>query len=201
MAVLKKSKLGTDPKGSDPYDSPLDISKMIEGVESKPIIPAVEKPIMTTKPNLPAQRYDIPVEERLKEDLKISYKAKGVLDITFGGYGFLRQNYVLSPDPDIYVSTSQIRRFWLRRGDEVEGLARPPKEGERFHSLLLIKKINGVEMTEEESRTRKNFDQLTSLHPNKQIRLETDQDILSTRIIDLIAPIGFGQRALIVSQP
>lgn len=141
------------------------------------------------------------MNDKLKEDLKMSYEAKGILDITYGGYGFLRQDYAINPDRDIYVSTSQIRRFWLRKGDEVEGLARPAKEGERFHSMLLIKKINGVEITEEESRTRKQFDQLTSLHPNRQIVLETEQDILSTRITDLIAPIGFGQRALIVSQP
>ncbi|MEI6533284.1 MAG: transcription termination factor Rho [Candidatus Roizmanbacteria bacterium] len=141
------------------------------------------------------------IDDRLKEDLKISYPAKGILDVTFGGYGFLRQDYAINPNQDIYVSTSQIRRFWLRRGDEVEGLARPPKEGERFHSLLLIKKINGKEITEEESRQRKQFDALTSLHPNKQIVLETTPDILSTRIVDLIAPVGFGQRALIVSQP
>jgi transcription termination factor Rho len=80
-------------------------------------------------------------------------------------------------------------------------LARPPKEGERFHSLLLIKKINGVEMTEQQSMNRKDFEKLTSLHPNKQIKLETDPDITSMRIMDLISPIGFGQRALIVSQP
>jgi transcription termination factor Rho len=123
------------------------------------------------------------------------------LDITYTGYGFLRQNYEVNPNRDIYVSVSQIHRFWLRRGDEVEGLARPPKEGERFHSLLLIKKINGIEMTEEQSRNRKQFDGLTSIHPNRQIKLETEKDILSTRIIDLLAPIGFGQRALIVSQP
>ena len=198
MVVLKKSKIGTDPKGSDPYTPPLDVSKLIEGVESKPIVPVEDKPLMTVKPNLPrqtGQRYDVPVEERLKEDLKISYQAKGILDITFGGYGFLRQNYVLSPDQDIYVSTSQIRRFWLRRGDEVEGLARPPKAGERFHSLLLIKKINGIEMTEEQSAKRKDFEKLTALHPNKQMKMETTKDVLSTRIIDLIAPVGFGQRA------
>jgi transcription termination factor Rho len=140
-------------------------------------------------------------DARLKEDLKISYEAKGVLDITFGGYGFLRKDYAINPDKDIYVSTSQIRRFWLRKGDEVEGLARPAKEGERFHSMLLIKKINGQEITEEQSRERKDFDQLTSLHPDKQIKMETEKDVLSTRIMDLIAPIGFGQRALIVSQP
>ena len=177
----------------------LDVSSLIEKVEEKPIVPAEEKPIVPVKSTSTSR--EVPLEERLKEDLKISYEAKGILDITFGGYGFLRQDYVLSPDRDIYVSTSQIRRFWLRRGDEVEGLARPPKEGERFHSLLLIKKINGDEMTEESSSKRKNFDQLTSLHPNKQIKLETKKDVLSTRIIDLISPVGFGQRALIVSQP
>jgi transcription termination factor Rho len=119
-------------------DSPIDVSSMIEGIEEKPIVVKEEKPVVPTPTY--RSRQEVPLEERLKEDLKISYEAKGVLDITFGGYGFLRQDYVLSPDKDIYVSTSQIRRFWLRRGDEVEGLARPPKEGERFHSLLLIKK-------------------------------------------------------------
>lgn len=186
-------------KKKDVEDKPLDVSSLISKVEEKPIVAVEEKPIEKVE-SRPVGR-EVPLEERLKEDLKISYEAKGVLDITFGGYGFLRKNYVLSPDADIYVSTSQIRRFWLRRGDEVEGLARPPKEGERFHSLLLIKKINGVEMTEEQSAKRKSFDQLTSLHPNKQIKMETDKDTLSTRIIDLVSPIGFGQRALIVSQP
>lgn len=168
-------------------DQVIDVSSLIEPVEEKPIVPAAEAG--------PA------LEERLKEDLKISYPAKGILDITFGGYGFLRHDYVLDPAKDIYVSTSQIHRFWLRRGDEIEGLARPPKEGERFHSLLLIKKINGKELTEEESRKRPEFEKLTSLHPNKQIKLETEPEILTTRMIDLISPIGFGQRALIVSQP
>ncbi|KKP71861.1 MAG: Transcription termination factor Rho [Candidatus Roizmanbacteria bacterium GW2011_GWA2_35_19] len=193
----------------------IDVSSLIEKIESRPIVPANAselvgdtkvKAAIVEKPKAEVTKYTkqsepAPLEERLKEDLKISYTAKGVLDITYGGYGFLRQDYVLSPDRDIYVSTSQIRRFWLRRGDEVEGLARPPKEGERFHSLLLIKKINGSEMTEEQSSKRNDFDKLTSLHPNKIIKLETDKDTLSTRIIDLVAPIGFGQRALIVSQP
>lgn len=195
-------------KTTDKEDKPLDVSVLIDKVEEKPIVPAEEKPIEKVVASAPPppiravrENKDVPLEERLKEDLKISYEAKGILDITYGGYGFLRQNYVLSPDADIYVSTSQIRRFWLRRGDEVEGLARPPKEGERFHSLLLIKKINGEVLTEEQSAKRKNFDQLTSLHPNKQIKLETKKEVMSARIIDLISPIGFGQRALIVSQP
>jgi len=183
----KKTKVSTEM----PLEKPLDVSSMIEGYEEKPITPITETP----------QAQEEAINEKLAEDLKISYEAKGVLDITYTGYGFLRQNYEVNPNRDIYVSVSQIHRFWLRRGDKVEGLARPPKEGERFNSLLLIKKINGVEMTEEQSRTRKQFDQLTSIHPNRQIKLETEKDILSTRIIDLLAPIGFGQRALIVSQP
>jgi len=95
------------------------------------------------------------LNEKLAEDLKISYPTKGILDITQAGYGFLRQDYEVNPQRDVYVSVSQIRRFWLRRSDEIEGLARPPKEGERFHSLLLIKKINGLEQTEEQSRGRR----------------------------------------------
>lgn len=187
-------------------DDAVDVSSMLENYESKPIMVPDDfsppKQVAAVQSTAPAPIVeDAPVEDRLKEDLKMSYPAKGVLDVTFGGYGFLRQDYVINPNSDIYVSTSQIRRFWLRRGDEVEGLARPPKEGERFHSLLLIQKINGVEMNETESAKRKQFDQLTSLHPDKQIKLETEKDILSTRITDLIAPIGFGQRGLIVSQP
>lgn len=197
---------------TDQKDEVLDVSTMLDGYEEQPIKPIqiddkVEKPSETKssqdEPTI-AQRGDRQetyVEDRLKEDLKLSYTAEGVLDVTVGGYGFLRQDYVLNPTKDIYVSTSQIRRFWLRRGDMVEGLARPPKEGERFHSLLLIKKINGVELTEEQSKNRNQFDKLTSLHPNRQIKLETKTDVVSMRIIDLISPIGFGQRALIVSQP
>jgi len=172
-------------------EKPLDVSSMIENYEEKPIAPIDETP----------QIQEEAINEKLAEDLKISYEAKGILDITYAGYGFLRQNYEVNPNRDIYVSVSQIHRFWLRRGDEVEGLARPPKEGERFHSLLLIKKINNRKMNEEESRQRKEFEKLTSLHPNRQIKLETEPEILTTRIIDLISPIGFGQRALIVSQP
>ena len=189
MTTTKNKKIDTASYVS--LEKPLDVSSMIEDYEEKPIAPIEETP----------QTQEESLNEKLAEDLKISYPAKGILDITYAGYGFLRQNYEVNPNRDIYVSVSQIHRFWLRRGDEVEGLARPPKEGERFHSLLLIKKINGIEMSEEQSRARKQFEELTSIHPNRQIKLETEKDILSTRIIDLLAPIGFGQRALIVSQP
>ncbi len=179
----------------------IDVSSLIEKVEEKPIVPLEEEEKEIVMVEQQKETEEIPLEEKLKEDLKISYPTSGILDITYNGYGFLRKDYTINPEVDIYVSASQIRRFWLRRGDEVEGLARPPKEGERFHSLLLIKKINEIEMNEEQSAKRKSFDQLTSLHPNRQIKLETSSEVLSTRIIDLISPIGFGQRALIVSQP
>ena len=134
-------------------EEPIDMAKMLDTKEEKTIdvkeVKLKEEPRTTYR--------EQPLEEKLKEDLKISYLSSGVLDITTGGYGFLRHDYSINPMRDIYVSTSQIRRFWLRRGDVIEGLARPPKEGERFHSLLLIKKINGVEMNEEQSRNRKYF--------------------------------------------
>lgn len=193
-------------KNSNKQEEVLDASKMLDSYEEQPINMGKDDdsgapaPAQSRRAPSP-RRGDQPLEERLKEDLKMSYEASGVLDITAGGYGFLRQDYAINPAKDIYVSTSQIRRFWLRKGDVVEGLARPAKEGERFRSLLLIKKINGEEMDEEKSRQRRDFEQLTSLHPHKQMKLETESDFLSARIIDLIAPIGFGQRALIVSQP
>ena len=178
----------------------IDVSSMIEPYQEKSI-EMVDDTKAPVRPQVSSPAPKPGLSSKLQEDLKVSYEAKGILDITYGGYGFLRKDYCINPNEDIYVSTSQIRRFWLRKGDEVEGLARAPKDGERFHSLLLIKKINGQEISEEESRKRNKFDELTSLHPNKQIRLETEQDILSTRLIDIISPIGFGQRALIVSQP
>ncbi len=193
MSPSKKADLLND-------DQSLDVSSVLDTYEEKPIKLVEESSVASA--GVPQKSDQQPeVSTKLKEDLKVSYPAKGILDVTFGGYGFLRKDYTINPNEDIYVSTSQIRRFWLRKGDEVEGLARPPKDGERFHSLLLIQKINGVEITEEQSRARNKFDDLTSLHPHKQIVLETEPDILATRIMDLVSPIGFGQRALIVSQP
>ena len=122
------------------------------------------------------------------------------MEITPSGFGFLRPKYTPSAD-DIYASQSQIRKFWLRPGDEVEGLIRPPKDNEKYHGLLKIEKINGQAISEDQSRTRKKFNDLTSMYPDKQIVLETEADVLSTRIMDILSPIGFGQRGLIVSPP
>lgn len=122
----------------------------------------------------------------------------GILDIQLEGHGFLRPKFIPS-DLDIYISQSQIRKFSLRPGDEVSGVARPPKDNERYFGLLKVEKVNG--MPAEDSIKRPRFDNLTPIYPNKQIKFTTGKTPLSTRIIDLLTPIGFGQRALIVSPP
>lgn len=129
-----------------------------------------------------------------------SVYADGVLDVLQDGFGFLRSptyNYLPSPD-DIYVSPSQIRRFELRTGDVIRGQARPPKNGERFFALL---KVDDINFGNPEKRQRVLFDDLTPIQPNERLTLEHEQREVATRIIDLVAPIGKGQRALIVSPP
>lgn len=123
----------------------------------------------------------------------------GILDIVADGYGFLRGERMLPGPNDVYVSQSQIRRFGLRTGDRVWGQIRPPKESERYYSLLRVELING--MDPETARKRPSFDQLTPIFPNEQIKLETEPHLLATRLVDLVAPIGRGQRGLIVSPP
>jgi len=128
----------------------------------------------------------------------------GVVEVLQDGFGFLRSpdaNYLPGPD-DIYVSPSQIRRFALRTGDTVEGLIRSPKEGERYFALIKVNKINFEEP--EAQRHKVNFDNLTPLYPDKWLRMEIEDPTikdLSGRVIDIVAPIGKGQRALIVAPP
>ncbi len=126
---------------------------------------------------------------------------EGVLEILPDGFGFLRSpefNYLPGPD-DIYISQSQIRRFGLRNGHVVQGQIRPPKESERYFALLRVEAINGEDP--ERITDTSNFEDLTPLHPNRRIILETDPKELNMRIVDLVTPIGFGQRMLIVAPP
>ncbi|MEY3451409.1 MAG: hypothetical protein RL711_1235 [Bacteroidota bacterium] len=126
---------------------------------------------------------------------------EGVLEMMTEGYGFLRScdyNYLASPD-DIYVSPSQIKLFGLKTGDTVKGQIRPPKEGEKYFALLRVETINGK--TTEEIRDRVPFEYLTPLFPQERLNLSTGSGQLSTRILDLFAPIGKGQRGMIVAQP
>ena len=131
-------------------------------------------------------------------------KGEGVVEILQDGYGFLRSassSYLAGPD-DIYVSPSQLRRFGLRTGDTVSGLIRPPKDSERYFALLKVEMINF--QLPEEAKSKILFENLTPLHPNERIRLEQESgttEDLTSRVVDLIAPIGKGQRGLLVSAP
>jgi transcription termination factor Rho len=127
--------------------------------------------------------------------------AEGVLEILPEGFGFLRApdyNYLPGPD-DIYVSPSQIRKFNLRTGDTISGQIRPPKDGERYFALIKVEAVNFEHPTE--ARNKILFDNLTPLYPHERIRLETTQDNLSARVMDLLTPLGKGQRGLIVAAP
>ncbi len=126
---------------------------------------------------------------------------KGVIDILPDGWGFLRQfNFQPSHD-DVYVSQSQVKRFGLRPGDIVFGLVREPKEGEKYYGMLRVESVNGFATSSPEMQNRVNFDKLTPLFPDEKLVQETESDKIIGRIIDLIAPIGKGQRGLIVAQP
>ena len=139
------------------------------------------------------------IEEQAKENKIVS--GGGALEILPDGFGFLRspENNYLSGPEDIYVSPSQIKKFALRKGDLLEGIIRPPKEGERFFAMLQVKKVNNANV--EDIMSRPLFDNLTPLHPNEMFRLETTKNEITTRTIDLISPIGKGQRALVVAAP
>ena len=137
-------------------------------------------------------------------DRDVTILGDGVLEVLSDGFGFLRSpesNYLPGPD-DIYVSPSQVRRFGLRTGDTVEGEIRAPKQGERYFALLKLNKINFDDP--DKVRHRINFDNLTPLYPNEKLKIELENPLhkdLTTRVIDLIAPLGKGQRALIVAPP
>lgn len=156
-------------------------------IESRPVRP------------LPVGNFNGVVDERVIPDAGVPTEfVKGVLDTSENGYGYLRPNFLPSAN-DIYISASQIRRFQLRIGDGVGGQARRPKENERYWGLLKVEKVNDVSV--ENLKQRPDFESLSAIFPDKHLALETEKEILTTRMIDLISPIGKGQRALIVSPP
>ena len=182
---------------------------------TKPIINESIKPIIVEDENL-TQAPESTIEEEVVDTKKINLKrsesnfniefdgiisGEGVLEMMPDGYGFLRSsdyNYLSSPD-DVYVSPSQIKLFGIKTGDTICGTVRPPKEGEKYFALLKVETVNGK--SPEEVRDRVPFDYLTPLFPYEKLTLSTRPDIISTRLIDLFAPIGKGQRGLIVAQP
>ncbi len=148
-----------------------------------------------------------PEEEEFKEQVVEGYTlsssndtiASGVLEILPDGFGFLRGSNYLSTPNDIYISPVQIKRFRLDNGDKIKGIARKPIEGEKYPALIYVGEVNG--QSAEVAYRRKKFDELTPIYPNEKIKLETPNNDYSMRIIDLISPIGKGQRGMIVAPP
>ena len=136
------------------------------------------------------------VKEKPREDRP---EVEGILEIAEGGFGFLRFSNFLTSDKDVYVSPSQIKRFNLKTGDKIKGISRKPNDGERFGALLYVVNVNGDEPGV--AMKRPDFDDLTPIFPMERLSLESGQRDLSTRLIDLVAPIGRGQRGLIVAPP
>ncbi|GAA0363219.1 transcription termination factor Rho [Alkalibacterium iburiense] len=137
---------------------------------------------------------------RAQEEKQGYFQVSGVLDkLGTQDFGFLRPINYSHSNEDIYISASQMTRFGLRNGDKITGTARPPKSGERYYGLMSVRLVNGKDP--EEARERPHFPALTPLYPDKRINLESSKEELSARILDLISPIGFGQRGLIVSPP
>jgi len=162
------------------------------------------RPARGQNPYLPRDRRDRDRQERFQQQMEAdsledALTGQGVLEITSEGFGFLRHNNFAANGEDIYVSQTQIKRFGLKTGDSVVGQIRPPKDQEKYYGLLRVEQVNGVDP--ETARNRPQFDELTPLYPNERLNLETEPKNLAARFIDLIAPIGKGQRGLIVAPP
>jgi transcription termination factor Rho len=142
------------------------------------------------------QREDVPAIDEVTGE---ALTGEGILEITNEGFGFLRRSNLVAGSDDIYVAQAQIKRFALKTGDLVFGHIRQPKDNEKYHGLLRVDKINGLDP--EVARQRPNFDELTAIFPDERIRLEVDPKHIAMRFIDLIAPIGKGQRGVIVAPP
>lgn len=169
----------------------------VEDIIGEPVQKAPE--VRPGQPIRPGANFNGVVDDRMIPDAGLpTEKVEGVLDIAQAGHGYLRPNRIPSQN-DVYVSASQIRRFQLRPGDVIGGQARRPKENERYWGLLKVETINS--QGAEGLTGRPWFDQLTPIYPDQMFVMETEKDIVSTRLVDLIAPIGKGQRGLIVSPP
>ena len=154
-----------------------------------------EEPIEAT--DIPETEEEAAVEAAPEDDGKS--EVEGILELSEDGFGFLRFDNFLTSSKDIYVSPTQIRRFGLRTGDKILGISRKPRGTEKFGALLYVKEVNGLDpMT---AKRRPWFDSLTPIFPDEKIVLENSSIDLSTRVMDLVAPIGRGQRGLIVAQP
>jgi len=187
--VVLKEKIS--PKGSN-GEIKENVSKLNNDLEDKEV---TGESVQETRINAEEKR------EKLRGMINESDSAKGVLEINENNsFGFLRGKNYLSTPEDVYVSPSQIRRFNLKTGDEIEGKVRTPKEGEKFKALLYVEKVNGE--APDMAVGRKPFEYLTPIYPNKRLKLEANGQLdLTSRLMDIICPIGMGQRGLIVAPP
>lgn len=186
-----------DVKSDDKAETDLKPLKPV--VKDTPKTETVKIGSITKPSNVVSIAPRLEVDGRIIPDADVPTEFRqGVLDLMVEGHGFLRPDFVQSKD-DIYISGSQIRRFKLRKGDMVGGQVRRPKENERYFGLLKVEKVNDAPV--EETAERPFFDKLSPIYPQPQIVMETEAEVLSTRMIDMICPIGFGQRGLIVSPP
>lgn len=174
--------------------------KKTEEIQEESVFEAENAPVEENRQSHSSGRYNNGYNrERYQREDQPTEEVHGILEIRPEGHGFLRPKFRPS-EKDIYISSSQIRRFWLRSGDFVEGLGRQPKDNERYYGLLKIEKVNAKQAVDGGTK-RVYFEDLTPIYPNKQLTLATKKFPLSTRMIDLVAPIGFGQRGMIVSPP
>lgn len=218
VTKLKKEEL-IDVLGKESELSDSKMSELLVQNQAKDVIDAKhinitnsEEKTENTTQDMPAMNFEtaavkFQINANAKDDSNLKYKlttpedfiAEGVLEILPDGYGFLRgENYLSSPK-DVYISPVQIRRFRLDNGDKIKGIARLPKEGERFPALIFVGEVNGE--SPENLYKRKKFDDLTPIYPEEKIKLETTSNEYSMRMIDLICPIGKGQRGMIVAPP
>ena len=176
--------------------------KNISKFKKAELIEEIKKQLESIKLNDEKEKHKKDLPDRLSDEIDNSKdisQVSGILEIHSDGYGFLRRHNYLSSDDDVYISPSQIRRFSMRTGDKIGGITRPPKQGEKYKALLYVKKINDEDP--ETARKRPNFDTLTPIFPEQRIKMERSRRQLATRIIDMIAPIGKGQRGMIVAPP
>ena len=167
------------------------------------LIEAILEVTNSSKPAIPEVVEEVVEETGKKLDYKLNSEednyAEGILELLPDGYGFLRGENYLSTNHDVYVSPVQIKRFRLDTGDKVKGIIRNPKEGERFPALIYVCEVNGEHP--EKAMKRKKFDELTPIYPNERLKLETTSKEYTMRIMDLLSPIGKGQRGMIVAPP
>ncbi|MBR0140100.1 MAG: transcription termination factor Rho [Firmicutes bacterium] len=200
QAAPEKTSEKAEETASPKVKEPL-IVEIVKTGEPDPVpaaVPAAEEAAEKPREEKPEERKD----EKAKRTYELKdgrFETKGILEVTEQGYGFLRFENFMTSDEDIYVSQIQIRRFNLKTGDMIECIARPAAEGDRFGALLFVKTVNGDEPGK--AIRRKDFSELTPIYPDRRIVLEKGSAALSMRMTDLVAPIGFGQRGLIVAPP